>query len=398
MNRIAYLNCEVKYRDLSTRLLIASYLLKFGIPVVVGQVWALVANARAGHNLLGAYLFATTNKFQAKSMGWVKEAGHIVVASDEEILPAYDPLPFVTPEAVAVCDRLLIDTPHHEAALRGAFPDLFHKFTVTGPVRLEALQKIKIEPASSSPYILFNTGSGVINSIRGNPKEALQMLRHAVNVSEDEARVRVEVGQAAFDLIVPLIRWLALDHRVVVRPHPSERAETWREAVPEAEVVEDSPPLPWIKGARVVIHNNSTTGLEAAAMGVPALNLDPVPEWGKRYIAPDINHTARTLDEAKQALEPFLADGSGPIFEKIKTDLNFPMNGAENTANAIAAMLAGANPLSSQFPWAMMERAPMDRQKFTVTKEEVAERMDGMDERCAIHQLDDSVFFLTPDA
>ncbi|MEQ9568273.1 MAG: hypothetical protein RLN85_21100, partial [Pseudomonadales bacterium] len=141
-------------------------------------------------------------------------------------------------------------------------------------MRLEALEAIDIQPASTSPYILINTGSGVINSIRGNPQEAVQMLRRAVDVSEEEAWMRVKAGQAAFDLMVPLIRWLAPSHRVVVRPHPAERADTWRQAVPEAEIVEGSAPLPWIKGARVVIHNNSTTGLEAAAMGVPALNLD----------------------------------------------------------------------------------------------------------------------------
>ena len=108
MNRVAYLNCEVKSRDLTTRLLIASHLLKFNIPVVVGQVWALIANAQARKNIAGAYLFATTNKFQAKGMQWVKDSGHFVIASDEEILPAFDPIPFVTPEALEACDKLLV--------------------------------------------------------------------------------------------------------------------------------------------------------------------------------------------------------------------------------------------------------------------------------------------------
>ena len=396
MNRVAYLNCEVKSRDLTTRLLIASHLVRLGVSVVVGQVWALTANAKSQINLPGAYLFSTTNKFQAKAMSWVKDAGHIVVASDEEILPAYDPVPFVTPEAVNLCDYLLIDTEHHAAALRAALPSMSHKISVTGPVRLETLMRIKIEPASTIPYILFNTGSGVINSIRGNPEEAIRVIQAAVNISDDEAQIRIEVGQAAFGLIIPLIKWLSRNHRVVVRPHPSERAETWREAVPEVEIVESSLPLPWIKGATVVIHNNSTTGLEAATMGIPVLNLDPVPEWGKRYIAPDINCTARTFDKAKEALEPFLEDGSGPISDRLNQELNFAMNGAENTARAISDILQGAEPITNVFPWAKMNRDAMQKDKFTTSLEEVEEILKSMNERSAIHKLDDSVFFLKP--
>ena len=44
MNRIAYLLCELKGRDLDSRLLIASHLLSAGIPAVVGQLWAIIAN------------------------------------------------------------------------------------------------------------------------------------------------------------------------------------------------------------------------------------------------------------------------------------------------------------------------------------------------------------------
>lgn len=398
MNRVAYLNCELKHRDLASRVLIAAHLLKRGIPVVVGQVWALVANGRAGRNLPGAYLFTTANKIQAKGMSWVKNTGHTVVASDEETLPQVDPLLFVTNEAVSVCDRLLIDTPAHESALRDAYPNSIHKFVVTGPVRFETLRTIKIEKVLSDPYVLLNSGLGFINSVHGHSDRAVEMLNRGTDAPEGEAKLRLRFEEEAAKLMVTLVRWLARDHRVVVRPHPSERADTWRDAVPEAEVLEDAPPLPWIKGARIVIHCSSTTGLEAVALGVPALNLDPVHEWGKRHIISEINCTVTNLEDAQQALEPFLANGSGPIAEKMKTDLNFSTNGAENTAKVISETLAGADPLSGPFPWAMMERMPVDQKKFTVTKEEIIALMDGMDMRCAVHQLDDSVFLFVPSA
>ncbi len=397
MIRIAYLNCEVKSRDLSTRLLIASHLLEFGVPVVVGQVWALVANAKAGINHPGVYLFATTNQYQAKAMTWVKKAGHRIIASDEEMLPGREPVLLISPTAMEICDQFLIDTAEHEQAISAAFPEAKHKFSVSGPVRLETLLKMKFDPAPPPAYILFNTGSGVANSIRGEPSKAIEVLRNATGISQEQAELIAKAGQISIEWMTSLISWLAPNQRVVVRPHPAERVETWRKALPpNVEIVERSDPIRWIKGARIVVHNNSTTGLEAAALGIPTLNLNPIPPLAKRYILPEINHTVSTLSEARNTLEEFLTKGVGPIIERAKAGLAFPKDGALNTAKAIFAMLKGAPAITDNFPWAKMERAQMDREKFTVSFEELTKVMRSLSIECHVHTLDDSVFLLTP--
>ena len=395
MNRIAYLNCEIKSRDLSTRLLIASHLLNLNVPVVVGQLWALVGNARARKSIPGTYLFATSNSFQARAMKWVKEAGNFVIASDEEALPLVNSLSNVSSDAIDICDKFLVDTELHKSILIKEY-GAKEKFHVTGSSRFEHISTTDIRAIPSNPYILFNTGFGVINSVWGSPETALGMMRSATPLSIQDAQSIIDSEKAALDLMILLIRWLIPNHRIVLRPHPSENAQTWRNILPEVEIVEGSASLPWIKNAQLVVHSNSTTGLEAALLRTPVINLDPMPDWGKQYIVPKINHTVKNLTAAQEALDAFLKNRTGPIAEKAKRSLDFPKNGALNSAREIFTNLKNANPLAGPFPWAKMERAQVDRDKFTATAEEVTEYMDGLKINCSIHELDDSVFLFTP--
>ena len=397
MYRIAYLCCEIKHRDLESRLLIAAYLLKMGIPVVVGQVWAQVALAQHKINVPGCYLFGTTNKFQANGMHQVKSGGHMVVASDEEILPVSDPIPYVDKRSIAVCDKFLVDTEEHLGAFCNAYPESADKFLYTGAVRLESLTTKKYEEVEESPYILVNTGLGVINSKRGNPQEAIKIISTAWDIPKEEGAARLRVGQAAFDLMVPLIKWLSASQAVVVRPHPNERVQTWIDAVPEARVIEESSPYPWIKGAKIVIHNNSTTGLEAAALGVAALNLDPIPEYGDRYILRRVNHTVNTLDEAKSALSAFLEDGAGPIADRVSKGIDFSLEGAKNMAREISLILRDKPLITGEFPWARVTRDKLSREKFTVSIEEVQAIMNSYGFHGPMKELDDSLFLFAPE-
>jgi len=66
---------------------------------------------------------------------------------------------------------------------------------------------------------------------------------------------------------------------VVVRPHPEENIETYREAfagVPGVHVVYEGAPIDWLLASEHVIHNHSTTGLEAAMLGKVPISYSPI--------------------------------------------------------------------------------------------------------------------------
>jgi CDP-glycerol glycerophosphotransferase (TagB/SpsB family) len=69
------------------------------------------------------------------------------------------------------------------------------------------------------------------------------------------------------------------DIKVLVRPHPSENHERWREVLPQHEnilVKHEGNVLPWLMAAKVVIHNSCTTGVEAYLLERPVIAYLPV--------------------------------------------------------------------------------------------------------------------------
>lgn len=69
------------------------------------------------------------------------------------------------------------------------------------------------------------------------------------------------------------------DHTIVLRPHPSENHDAWKEEVkglPNVKVLHEGGALPWILASEIVIHNSCTTGIEAFGMGVPVVSYRPM--------------------------------------------------------------------------------------------------------------------------
>jgi len=70
---------------------------------------------------------------------------------------------------------------------------------------------------------------------------------------------------------------------LVIRPHPNEDHEPWKLAVirsSNAHVVFEGGVVPWIMGASALVHNNCTTAVEAAVLGIPILNFRP---WRSQF-------------------------------------------------------------------------------------------------------------------
>jgi hypothetical protein len=61
---IVYLPCELKARDLASRLAIANHAIAAGYPVILGQQWSMFTNLKQ-QAPPGCILFTTANTFQA---------------------------------------------------------------------------------------------------------------------------------------------------------------------------------------------------------------------------------------------------------------------------------------------------------------------------------------------
>jgi surface carbohydrate biosynthesis protein len=217
-------------------------------------------------------------------MGKFREAGYAIAAADEESLPfAGDGfLVNIDPTAMRHTDLFLALNDAQRAVLCAEYPGV--PITVVGSARIDLLRRQRPPRPMAEPYILFNTNFALTNSLRGDAQTVIDSLIAGGGLNPSTETGRVEI-QTRYDFevktrqeMMALIRWCAanLPMITVVRPHPTERAEMWSSMVGKnLRTVAGSAPIPWIAHAHIVVHANSTTGLEAAVLGVPCLNISP---------------------------------------------------------------------------------------------------------------------------
>jgi surface carbohydrate biosynthesis protein len=288
-NRLAYLLCELKARDFAARLMIAEELLKRRCPVVVGQRWSIAFNARFAPR--GCYLFPTSNAIQAATMEGVAAAGHLIAAADEEALALAGEAVLLN-VAPATLDRsvfLTHSTDQHET-LRAKYPKA--DLRLTGSARVDLLRREATGAGKGEGYVLFNTNFPMTNGLWGDREAAAAPLRQ-VGLTDIDERFAFEEARktALIPVIEKALRLLTVP--VVIRPHPAESPTMWRDLAqghPHARVVVGESPGPWIAGARIVVHADCTTGLEAALMGKPVLNIS-THDWGRKFLMHAVNPT-----------------------------------------------------------------------------------------------------------
>jgi hypothetical protein len=137
--------------------------------------------------------------------------------------------------------------------------------------------------------------------------------------------------------------------------------------------------------ATFIIHSESTTGVEAAILNAPVINLSPPLAWRDRLIVSEVNPTMATAGEA---IAVFSA-GAIPAPKRQAQEL-FPVRGGERTAELIAKALPRPQPIPD-FRWYHGVRHEMHKTKFTVSLEEMRALVS-----CDVVQLDDSIFLLRP--
>lgn len=135
---------------------------------------------------------------------------------------------------------------------------------------------------------------------------------HARACRDHEARIDYEIAglRETKALLAAILVQNKFD--IIIRPHPSEKADLWETLIAghaNARVVTASDPYQWTKHAALMIHSDSTLGVEVTSLGTPALNLSTVDEWAKRLIVRDINFTVKSAAEAVDPIYQLLKEG-----------------------------------------------------------------------------------------
>ena len=409
--KYAYLTCELVGRDLDSRLLIAAHLLKRGVSCIVGQQWGMMANVGASPK--GVFLFKTANRVQGVNAVACNQCGHQVVMSDEEVLSMNNAdlvLRGTDLSAVQAAHLFLALDERHKSVIQSVAPV---RCEVVGNARIDLLltypQIYRAEAdqiKANGPYILFNTGFTLINSLWGPPEVAVGAMLNSLGMDPQQpeaaafAREALDFECANRDAMLEILRWAygRFNRRIVVRPHPAENAATWAE-IAGVEMFSKTSPVPWLLGTDLLVHTSSTTGLEGALLGTPCLNLVPVqnPAYAGSFHTQTVNYTTASVDEAKAAMAAFLNESAGPIAEQ-KKPAQFLGGGAERTAKLLEELAPEAEYLST---WARYEGTATQSEKFDISPEAFSQRASSVlgavgVKTARVVQLDRALFWLSP--
>lgn len=286
----------------------------------------------------------------------------------------------------------------HARTVSTAFPR--SNITVTGSARIDlcAAQGAAARKPEA-PYVLVNTNFPLTNSLWGSPEDAQTQLNTG-GLRDAAQRVAWEAGRR--ETFMPVLTWMLnnFDGTIVIRPHPAENPAFWQSFAaqnPTVRVVVGESPVPWLAGARLVVHTDSTTGLESAVMGRPVLNISTEPDWAEKFVMRLVNTTVTSADAAIAALSDFRASGTLPPPPRAVADM-YPAGGAQRTADAIIRLLQAreAKPVGGDFRWQPVDRPEVLKQKITVAKSEVADSPHIKPTGATVHQIDESLFLLVP--
>jgi len=265
-----------------------------------------------------------------------KKFGHEIISWDEEALVHLPPETYFSrrldPRAITYVSHLFA-WGKDNAALWRQYPQMPNGIPVhiTGNPRSDMLRP-EIRPfyqkeveeirKTYGKFILVNTNFNHVNafgpdmnlfkpvSIAGQkPKFG----RAARGMSREYAEGFRDHKQAIFEdfqKMIPQLDRAFPDYSIVVRPHPTENQEVYRQIEAHCErvrVTNEGNVVPWLMAARALIHNGCTTGVEAYTMQVPAVSyratVNDYYDYGFYRLPNKLSHQCFNFEELRETIQ-----------------------------------------------------------------------------------------------
>jgi surface carbohydrate biosynthesis protein len=377
MNNGVFIPMEIMRREYISKLLLSVILMKKGMPVIIGHkdyVFDLALKTNEpGIIFYKAMMYGqkqeTFKKLKQKKFG--------VIAQDEEAGIIYENFEdfYRIRKSMALTDQLDLffawgnDDYHfltkkfsknivkNYGALRscfwGDFGRRFYKSTI---------QNLK---KKYGDYILFVTNFGTYNSDLGKNKSLKTHINYRGFDLEKYKNIYKNEKKTFFQYL-ELINFITKQtgKKVIVRPHPREDVKEWKRALKGIKntcIEKKGELIPLILGSELIIQNNCTSAIEAAASKIPVLTYVDTYEdlyclsEGKENIPNKLSLNIFGKEELNNAIKNidllWNKDANKKQREEIlnrKIKYNGTIKAAENIAQKIIEYVGTPNPKGNQ--------------------------------------------------
>jgi surface carbohydrate biosynthesis protein len=334
---------ENQVREFDAKLLLACVAANRGFSSVIGSRREMEFRIASFPRSL--YLSKSMTIRSALLFKVAHKVGHNIVAWDEEALVHLPPETYFSdrlcPASIRYVSRLLAWGQNNADLWRqySHLPDGI-PIHITGNPRADMLrpemrpyfaEDVENIQKNYGNFILLNTNFNHVNAFSPdmnlfkpakNPGEAPGFGRGARGMSLEFAEGLRDHKQAVFESfqqLIPDLEGTFPDYIIVVRPHPTENQEIYRNLAAQCkrvQVTNNGNVVPWILASKAVIHNCCTTGLEAYVMGIPAISyratVNDFYDLGFYRLPNLLSHQCFDFAELHSTLKDILAGKLGP--------------------------------------------------------------------------------------
>ncbi len=327
---------ETKVREFHAKLLLAAVAAEQGYQVLLGEQNAMLAQRR--YLPRGVYIDKSVGRTKTVNFRRFKAAGSRVAAWCEEGLVYRDRDTYlherVSNESLAEASLFFAWGEVQAADVAAKAPEAAAKIRLSGNPRFDLLRpewRGLFAPQAEAlrrrfgPYLLLNGNFSRYNHFMGYDFwiEALQQRGTITDQAQLDffKRWRDFLGEIfhGFTAALPVLARAFPDHRLIVRPHPSEDHEAWRrqaQGLSNVEVIYDGSVIPWLLGAEAVLHNSCTTGLEAYLLERPVVAYRPACDEVLDSELPNaVSRQAFELEELMAVIGEVLEGGTAAAVE-----------------------------------------------------------------------------------
>jgi surface carbohydrate biosynthesis protein len=327
---------ENQVRELDSKVLLACVAARHGFSSVIGfrrEIHFHISSFPRGIYLSKSMTSASDLVFRI-----MRNLGHEIVAWDEEALVHLPPETYysrrLSPVAMALVSHMLAWGPDNaELWRRYAQLPKGAEIAVTGNPRNDLLrpeirpyygEKVEELRKKYGRFILINTNFNHVNAFypglnlmvpADKPGEQPKYGRAAKGMSPEYAQGLRDHKQGIFDKfqkLIPALEKEFPEYNIVVRPHPTENQETYRNIATRCSrvwVTNEGNVVPWLMATMAVIHNGCTTGVPAISYRAV---INEYYDYGFYRLPNLLSHQCFDFDGLRLTLGKILAGKLGP--------------------------------------------------------------------------------------
>jgi len=353
-----YLPVEIKPRELPGRLLLACCAAESGFAVVIGNQVEMDRYCRFFPPGMLLEKDISTRRWQ--NIRPLFNKGFSIASIDEEAGGFFSMPQFIDArydgELLSSAAKTFFWSQMHLELVQARFPEVVMQTSVVGNPRFDVCRpELRgVFTAASQDirqrfgdFILLMSNFSYSNYVLGEEKllsEAKRSGKYKNDAERDTYLGRVthkKNNMAAFIDALPEIRKAFPNLSIVIRPHPVERIETWREignTIENCHVVYEGDANSWLLAAKAIFHHGCTTGLEAFLLGRASVSFHPHPH--ETYDAEPSAKVSLVAGNQAQLIVQLrsIVDGSG-VLPPMAIAENFVRIGEEYAADRIVADL-----------------------------------------------------------